>query len=1173
MPTPWLGSYIGDTDDFRRLVEALEPLLICLYVAGYTVPEIAVVADGRGARLATRTATVDVGDPATWEEPPPPVPASVVAVLLALRPLAPAAPPTPGWAPLQLPALGVTGAAGWVVIQLEAADNASLRAALRSRVIADVAVVRDGFGTAGTTGPGLQHLYDVDQWAPISAAQLADHELAARDITRAVSLTAVDALGDELGLTDPAEDPGLPRLYQYRSLSDLVCSLAEGPDADPRGDADCRALLTNLRVTLAEMAQTPEYGDVTLTTALLDLETRGLVDILGPQAGADLSAVLAILALGDEDRLSPDQIGVLCAHLSAGPGQATDEAAARLRMEYPFVTDPALAARIVRAFVDICLAAEVVPNLPDPIGRSFEWYVDSLRLLMASASVRENDLAKAKAAVQSVWSVWSPLLVDPAVASKMLYGAVRLFALCADVDIAADVTVLALNHYGDALSRLTAHWRTDAGAAELVTEPALLGWGPDTFVTLCLSFWRLQTPGLESALTTAERTGVEQRLAAAYGTAPLTTSQIDAVEERFGELLAAELGGADPLSPKGRLADLLALIEQAASVQDIAERCDLAAVSSVLDEVLAEPECDGLLPELRARAANEVLGGGAAVAALGAALRTWILSDETQAYLGTIEPTRRDLAEAHLLDALARLSPELVEDTMVDNAAARFGAELNQLLADVDEDELTAELDKALAVKTIDVLQASESAGRELAKLLKAGVKIGPSHTATIHRWGFDSAIAIAWRLRQARLISDESLAVLYLGAVDLEELVEPRATALAAVPRMPAETRHLGNAGAVAAAAIAAAQLAQNGWNTPLVTGVGLVRDVVNGVLPAVDLVRALTGWVRDGAVLVDAAKRWECVAVLALWLQRGSALVSIVTSGYGAVAAYRAGDYIGAGLYVAAGLANGVLLYSLLLSTPTVVGVVLTLSAPVLAVIAAACTVVATVWKFWIQPWLAQRRQHAAYQQLIWEYRLVYASDVVLYPALPVDVITPLVGPDETAVTADTDLAVVEITGEVAPGLPDEFTDGIAAAQLVTVEDEEGVLHARSPVPGTVYWMVDAIDLEVLDDRPDPVRTPGPPGSFAKLEPAFESWLTGIAPSDVVLDVYVEVGRWVIPGDRVATIDEGTSSMDIFATHEGRVVMLVPPGQTLGSPRAAARVRSEGRDLLIEFAEASGP
>ena len=61
---PWAGAFVADGDDFRRLMEDLEPLLVSLYVAGYVVPEIAVMTEGGAPKLGVTTGRVELTDPA-----------------------------------------------------------------------------------------------------------------------------------------------------------------------------------------------------------------------------------------------------------------------------------------------------------------------------------------------------------------------------------------------------------------------------------------------------------------------------------------------------------------------------------------------------------------------------------------------------------------------------------------------------------------------------------------------------------------------------------------------------------------------------------------------------------------------------------------------------------------------------------------------------------------------------------------------------------------------------------------------------------------------------------------------------------------------------------------------------------------------------------------------------
>jgi hypothetical protein len=1169
LPGPWAGAFVAGGDDFRRLMEDLEPLLVSLYVAGYVVPEIAVLTEGAAPKLGVTTGRVDLSDPATWTPPPPPAPADVVAVLLLVRPLRLASPPTTSWSPLAVPSLGVApGQADvWVSIALEATDHATLRAALQNRVLDESGAIKAQVGGLGTTPDvGLAHLYDVDRWASVTGRDLLDHERAARDLAAALALNPGDALGHELG--QPARQPTRPTIYQYRSLTELVRDLGAAW-GDVAKEADTRALLTKLRAGLAALQRTPEYGDVSLTTALLDLDTRGLVDILGPPAEDDLSAVLEILALAPSVRLDAGQIGVLCAHLSRGPGQATDEAAARLALEYRHLDvlgrDAALAGQIVQAFVDISIQAEAVPDQPAPVGRSFELYVDTLRGMMAAVAAAAPDPAKVKAAAQAIWTHWSGLIDDAAVGPKVVYAAVRLFVLGTDIELAAALTMTAVDRYSLGLAKLAKHWRTDEGAAQMATVPELVGWGNTTFVSLCQSAWRLQTPGLESLLSSADRSRLGSTLRSMYGTAPFSPTSVEAVERRFGKLLSGELAKGEPGSARRQLADLLALIQQTTTEWDTARRCDLAAVAATLDEVLADPTCATLIPDTRAQAARDVLGA-TAVHDLALRHQQWILSDPTQAYLATLDPVSRSVEESQLLDALGRIAPELVQDTILGNAGARFGGEFDRFLRDVDEDEVAAQINKVVAANDVGLIAPSEA--KNLAKIFKAGVKLGPTTTAVAGDWVYTTSLAVpAWLTSQDLMTSDEFHAVW-----SVANRVATRIDALPPDTFPISQLRYLGDVGAAAAALIAAGELLVKGWGEPF-DGLGRWRDVVNGVIPTLDLLRGLTTWVFTGASALPLAKISTTVAVLADLFSTLSPFVSILTNGASAAKAASEHEWVEAGLYTAAVAANGVLFY--VMSTAGASGVALGLGVPGLGFIAAGFTVAAVLWHYWNLR-AEDLRNEAAYEQLVLEHGLLYADKVFLYPPSEVAIATALVGPDVTAVMEETPLAVVDVVGDTGPTMSGDFDDGAVGASLLLRTDEEGVTRAFSPVPGLVEWMVGTIEIPELPPESDPDDTPTVPsytgGEFARVSPEFEHWLFG--PSGAtVRSADVPAGGWVSKGQRVAVLAAGTTTQTVTSDAEGRIVSVIAPGGAVGSDGVLAKIRPEGRDLLIEFSEASEP
>ncbi len=1159
---PWPQPIVADGTELRLVVEAIEPLLVALYVAGYRVPEIAVMADGAGARLSTLRGTVDLADPTTWT---PALPSDlgfdVTAVVLLIEPAPLASPPSANWGPLRVPDLGLDGGAHWLVIQLAANDHAQLRALLHHEVLDRHGRISSTFEAGGLgEETGLSHLYDTGRWlVTTDVAELADHELATRDLVDTVDLGAGDgaaaaaaALAHEIG---PPAGPGQsdgPTFLQYHSLSTLVCELdgAVGVVEEAR----CQTLLTNLQAALSALGPTADYGDVSLTTALLDLQSDGRVDILGGPLTGDLGAVQAAIDKA-EGTLDAGEVDLLAAHLRAGPGQLTDEAADRLSLEYLHLDDAQMDT-VIDAFIDIAGLAEVLPDRDQPVGRSFERYVDTLRQMMAAASVVDDDLATAGDAVGRVharWNARKPLQIGPALA-RHHYGATRLFALSADLPIGAAETLLALRHYASLLSGLSDHWRTDVGADAVAADPNLSGWGVDTFLTLATATARLRDDDVSDLLNDADWSEIDDLLVDLCGPAPFTKADGEQMEVEFGGLLSNALQGVDPTSPLGQLADLITLLEAQATDEHTAQLCDLEALGRAFDEVTTQIEPPSFIADLRTEAADLVtrphLGS-----TVGSDLAAWITSDVTQAYWANLDPSVRDADEAELFENLARLAPALVESTMQANAAARFGAELWRFAAEVDEDGLTDELSDLLDNRDVDVVLDGEA--RALAKAIIAGVEPGVTHLPRLGRFGYDTPLAKARELHRKGKLSTDGFRVVYNAADRSADDVGPLARFL---PERLG--RQLGNLGAVAVAAIATYELAQVGWDASWLDTFGYLDDIAGGVVSALPLLDELVSWVVTWLGGLYNAGTWQVVATIGKVFGAGSAVLNFFTTGYAAWQAFDDGDYIAAGLYAASTLAWGgaalTLGLGLFAAGPVAI---LGISATGFGFIALGFGAMALIW----QHWSVAISESNAYHALLEERRLVYAEETALYPGIELSIDRRLVGTGDV-ITTSTPLAEVLEIGQFGAEAPPPAGGVVHAATVVLRTDDDQVMRAYSPVPGIFRGFTEDPGS---DDGPD---APWPADSLAVVEPFFETWQKA-EPGAVSTAVHRQVGQWVEPADDLLTVDAGATSTTLDAIFGGRLVDVVPKGAEVPPSGAAARVRLEGRELEIEFAEESGP
>ena len=588
LPGETSPSWLDGAIEVRQVVMTVEPVLTLLYLAGYMVPEI-VIGEGDAADrwvtfdptdsrirngTVSWTAHTGTGFPGETQR--------AVAMLAAPMPHRQlVVGPTGGQTSLPIPiALTVAGTilgatnSGWIVLDLSPSKVVLTINTIRTQLLGPVvdAVTRFQSARTAATPPGLAGIYDPTNWKPVApggtqpSTAANDRVEALRRVTLRLTEGPDEWSNDNDPTTTPvvtAEnvfeflEPDIPQTARphrnnqvlgWLEVADRVKERKFGVSAD--------------RAARAEYSTLVRYGGdprvQSLTSTILDFHDRALVDVLAGFAAApsaDPCGAAAALAADTSHPLTAAAVELMCACLTAGSTASQDTVKGRLDADlandYAAMYADADSRATIRA--SLIAACEAAPSHNPSLNAnhvaapeataSAEWFAGRLAAVLTSepdhsaAGFDVGQYVNPLLEVADVWDRWLPLLDGRPTTPKLISITCDVFADTGHATVAVLAADHVMSHYApglDALLNSTGHHWTDSSFGS-----EFQGWGS---IRAGIEGWREWTlvemlAMLSDTHHDGELVHLEDRLIALVGPDPLGGYDVEAFEEKYGELL------------------------------------------------------------------------------------------------------------------------------------------------------------------------------------------------------------------------------------------------------------------------------------------------------------------------------------------------------------------------------------------------------------------------------------------------------------------------------------------------------------------------------------------------------------------------------------------------------------------------------------------------------------
>ena len=487
------------------------------------------------------------------------------------------------------------------------------------------AVTRFQSARTSATPPGLAGIYDPTNWKPIAPGGT-QPSTAANDrveALRRVTLRLTDGPDQWSNDNDPATAPLVTAENVFEFLERDIPTPGRPPEATRCSDG-CRSsdrvkerrfAVSADRAARGEHSTLRRYGAdpsvQSLTSTILDFQDRALVDVLAGFAAApsaDPCGAAAALAADASHPLTAAAIEVMCSCLTSGSTASQDTVKGRLdadlAKDYAAMYADADSRATIRA--SLIAACEAAPSHNPSLNAnhvgapeataSAEWFAGRLAAVLTSepdhsaAGFDVGQYVNPLLEVADVWDRWLPLLDGRPTTPKLISITCDVFADTGHATIAGLAADHVMSHYEPGLNALKTstghHWTHSSFGSEFQ------GWGS---IRTGIEGWREWTlVEMLAMLSDTHDVGglarLENRLIALVGPDPLGGYDVEAFEEKYGELLRQST---DPLVSEyslllGLTADYAAAPTEADAARFNARVLDHRLAQLVADEALVE---------------------------------------------------------------------------------------------------------------------------------------------------------------------------------------------------------------------------------------------------------------------------------------------------------------------------------------------------------------------------------------------------------------------------------------------------------------------------------------------------------------------------------------------------------------------------------------------------------
>lgn len=1133
----WIPGAISTGTELQYFLQVIEPLLTAVYVAGYAVPQITVLSVSGtqyqgGLQYDTQSSRVLLLEKQAAEDEFGQL-ANSPCVYLKMVPIWAQGPTGVVNRAAELSIDGVSPG----VTESSMCVQAGTGSGFRDRFHSPVVDLTNKILPKLNAGTGLLGIYDYSTW---NINLLEDLQLAVYKIgTYFLPQATVDSLRMDLGNLEPDGPASTLRLYRYLTSTDRLHN-RERERNHENLVGETEALQSKLSATLALSGLEADFfGDVPYTMLLLELYSRGVIDILkevdGPGGITD-NQVAAILA--KPSPLQAADIQTLCAYLSSGTGAHINNTSARLALEYPLTSDNVLRGSMVQAVIDICAHAAAVPlteEQPTITPGSFEFHLAQL-VAFTNCEVNEANNDRISEFTQDLWQRWQSGLGNADTAEKFHYGAGNLFLEAADYEIEFAALKELVTYYVTTVAHASQDkWRFNNELSLQFTPP--VGWSDSLLEDLIQCYLTLPA-GFPSGEMNAIYSNLERLVGKGiFHIVGYTMAQVD---EKYAQLFQEAFDSSANGSALSDYGFLTMAIMHRYNDDDFAARFRLNAATEALYEMVASNR-EGIadtLSNLRKRAAEEAVGVSTSFN-YSVYQKEWFTSPATQYFLSSLDGEKRAAFERAELEILELTHPEAAAECLQLSAAYALIAGSDQYIAE-----------QTLEVVESGILQIWEEIGlesgvndaRNSAKFLKDGLK------ASIHKPFIDPATKVTYRDVAKTIYLVES------GKLDdmtVAQYIQLR-KAWSAADEL--EFRVGSNLAAVLAAFLALKQMQDVGIPTDtkaILSTVGLLRDAATGVQAGTELSISLISSVMKGYTgledwSVQLERLMTSTSSFGKYLSTTSYLISFVSNGYSARLAFEAGDTRTGILLGLAAVTNYFCftgtVWTMVFGFTPLFSVV-----PIVAAVGAGLVLAAALWPI-VESYIHQNQFNSALvrNQAIWDETVALALPV------GVDVVRDL----ERIDLADVVHSYEPLIEVVTPADWDYFelpwSPNTAKLQIFSDLQQS---YLSSPIPGDPEWRGSYRNADHYDIGEN----------ILSVHPLLEYTVRADSAGVVVVNM-CSPGEIVDRNAAVIEVEMGETRIPCFAIHGGMILDALPAGSGFSANDVICRLRLDYSDVVVE-------